>query len=551
MKTINANSNGADFIRDLNDNFAECVTGGIGGNIAVKAPMQGGDLKTTDGRVDGKWCDIAKPSAGTNINEYFVNHYTDDDYTKYLHTPCYLSLKGNEVKSVTVPTGSTLSIFCYDAAFALLSSGVVNDVDDIPDDAVYIKMQLYNSSGFAQVLGLDMTLASMPVWVKNSDTPLVPRFFNYECKPPKLWDNAECTTPHVMPTDTTVDTDYTRYHDNAFVMLPPNYSPDGEPTKFIIHFGGDGNPIFMAHDVFINTSNGSVVSTPAVTKANFEYLNNMGYAVVMLCGYTSMWGNEYGSVRPSWFIGKIKPSHIASLRGMYDYLMRNYNFDPRPFIEAKSAGGYMLLHTAATLPFPVRAAAGFSIGINLISTMRKQLLNGQKSLQKMMGHPSWNSFALNNNEGTPSSTANPDSSNASAKADGDLLVAQKDRYRTLDPMCIMTNMSDYAAYFNAVMTGDESQSSMREAAHKVFPTPLKLWCATADSAVPYAAHEQIVDIIKRGGGIAELRSYTGGDHNTFCGSSTVVANNLPTVYGGTMSGVNIGFVEAVEWFKRW
>lgn len=41
-------------------------------------------------------------------------------------------------------------------------------------------------------------------------------------------------------------------------------------------------------------------------------------------------------------------------------------------------------------------------------------------------------------------------------------------------------------------------------------------------------------------------------HNTFCSQSGgVVVNNLPTPYGGSMSGVNIGFVEAVEWFKRW
>lgn len=559
MKTINANSTGNEFIKDLNDNFAECMAGASDGSITVKALLQGGELKVTDGRVDGRWSsNTTQPSVGTNLHLYWVDSYTDDNFTKYLHTPLYLSLIGNKFKSEpTIPSGSTLSIFCYDDTFTLISDGVVNSAANIPDGTSYVKLQVYNANGFAQTFPLSLTLSATPKFVKNSDTPLVPRFINFECKPPKLFDDAACATPHVSPTGATADVDNIRYHDNCFVMLPPNYSPEGEPTKFIIFFTGDGAAWFMAHNPFLGVdSSWNVVSTPSIYKQNFEYLCNMGYAVVSMCGYTSMWGNEYGSLRPSWFNGKIKPSYIASLQGCYDYLMSNYNFDYRPYIAAKSAGGYMMLHTAATMPFPVRAAAGFSIGINLVEKMRHQLLSAQKSWQKMMGHPSWDSFALNNNEGTPSKTANPNSNDATEKADGDLLVAQKDRYRTLDPMLIMANVSDYSAYFNAVMTGANTQDAMRDAMHKVVSVPIKLWCATEDTAVSYEQHEQFVDMVNRGGGIAELRSYTGSDgtHHTFCGGKSgggKVANNLPTPYGDTMSGVNIGVVEAVEWFKRW
>lgn len=552
METIYGTENGQEFIGKLNDNFAECMTGG-NGTISVKVPMQGGDLKSADGRVDGKWCDVSTPSVGTSVDSYFAEHYTDDDYTKYLHTPCYLSLIGNSFKSEpAIPTGSTLSIFCYDETFTLISGGVVSSVANIHDGTAYVKMQVYNASGFAQVLPLTLTLASAPKWVKNTDTALVPRFVNFECKPPKFFDDAACTTPHAAPTGATADVDNIRYHDNGFIMLPPNYSPEGKPTKFVIFFSGDACMWFMAHNPFIVRDSSGKAAASAYEQ-NFKYLCNMGYAVVSFGGYTSMWGNEYGATRPTWWIGKIKPSYIASLRAFYDYLLANYNFDARPYIAAKSAGGYMLIHSASTMPIPVRAAAGFSIGIDLCSTIRGQLLNAQRSWQKMMGNPDWNSFTLNSGSSI-SQRANPNSSNTNEKNDGDLLMNHKELYRTLCPILANAEVSDYNGYFTAIMTADTATSSaMRTAMHKVCMVPTKLWCATEDTAVTYSAHELIVAMITRGGGVAELRSYTGsdGNHATFCGEGGKVADNLPTPYGGTMNGVNIGIVEAVEWFKRW
>lgn len=551
MKTINANSTGAEFIQDLNDNFAECMTGGGDGNISVKVPLQGGELKSSTGYADGKWCDVPTPSIGTSVDNYFVGHYTDDDYNKYLHTGCYLSLKGNSVKSVTKPNGSSLSIFCYDDTFTLLSTnGVVDAVSNIPSATKYVKFQIYNSSGYASVPALAMTLSAQPEWVKNSFTPLAPQYHNFECKSPLLWNDMNCTIPHSLPTGATADADYTRYHDNGFVMLPPNYSPNGKPTKFIIFLTGDAAMWFMAHTPFIGRGSDGKASA-SIYEQNLKYLNNMGYAVVSLASYTSMWGNEYGSTRPTWWISKIQPAYVAALRNFYDFLMDNYNFDYRPYLMAKSAGGYMLVHTASTMPFPIRAAAGLSIGINFCSTIRAQLLNSQKSWQKMMGNADWDSFTLNSGSSV-SNRANPNSSNSNERNDGNLLKTHQDLYRYLDPLIVNSEI-DFDTYFNAVLAGSDTAAAMRATMHKVAPAPIKLWCATEDTAVSYSAHEELVNIITRCGGMAEMRSYTGndGDHSTFCGGGGKVANNLPTPYGGTMSGVNIGIVEAVEWFKRW
>jgi hypothetical protein len=366
-----------------------------------------------------------------------------------------------------------------------------------------------------------------------------------------------------MPTDTSVERDNTRYHDNGFVMLPPNYDPQGEPCKFIIFFAGDACLWFMGHDPFIGRSSNKVVST--VYEQNFKYLNNCGYAVVSFGGFTSMWSGEVGATDVGMWQPRISPASIASVRGLYDFLMRNYNFDSTPYIAAKSAGGSMLLNTAATRPFPIRAVAGFSVVCSMADTMSMCLLTSQKSWQKRLGCENWNSFVLNSSNNIQdvadcTKATKKEGATSSQIGDANRMIANNDIYRKLDQFTAMSDV-DYDDYMDCVLSynafDDENPPQalidLLASSHKNMNVPVKLWCATADRATPYAWHKLYVDWLKQNNCIAELRSYTGSDggHGTFCGSSTVVANNLPTPYGGTMSGVNIGVVEAVEWFKRW
>lgn len=558
IQTINTSDVGTDFIDKLNDNFAECVTGGSSdGSVTVKIPMQGGDLKTATGQVDGKWCSSFTRQQ-VNGSWRVVGVWGDDNYYKYLHTPLYLSLKNNKVKSVTVPTGSTLSIFCYDEDLSLISNGVVNDVDNIPDGTAYVKFQLYNASGYSQVQLLEVTLAAQPEWVKNVATPLVPQWFNYDCKPPKMWDDANYTTPHAMPTGLTVDANNTRYHDNGCIILPSTYDPQGEPTKLVFWFNGDNCPWFIQHDPYVNTD-----GNPVVYEKNYKYLLNHGYAVAMCAGHTSMWSGEESSVNSGFWCSRLTPAYIASVNAFYERLMANYNLDPAVYLGAKSAGGGMLVYVATALPFPVRAAAGMSIGICQFDVMRYNYVGTQKTIHKRLGCANWNSFTLSAESGA-SATLVTNASGASSTqiAEANKLLANKDIYKKTEPFTINSDI-DFSLFVDEVLLntnpfneGADYPSGLTDlifASSKVFLTPLKLWCATKDPATPYTWHKIFADWINKNGGTAELRAYTGDDggHGTFCGGTTHVANNLPTPYGGTMSGVNIGVVEAVEWFKRW
>lgn len=548
MKTINPNSTGNQFIQDINDNFAECISGGGDGSVSVKVPLQGGELKSATGYVDGRWC-AAGASGG-------VGTWTDDNFYKYLHTPCYLSLKGNKVKSVTTPSGSTLTIFCYDESFTLLSGGVVNAVANIPDGTVYVKFMLYNSSGFSQVGALEMTLAAQPEWVKNTGTAYTPQFFNFDCKPPKLWDT-NYTVAHSLPTDGSTDADTTRYHDNGCVILPPNYSPNGTPCKVVLWFNGDNCAWFVCHDPFTNAD-----GTKSVYDANFKFLNACGYAVVMCSGHTSMWKDEQGANNSSLWVSRLTPAYIASVRAFYDRLMANYNFDPAFYLGAKSAGGGMLMHTAQTRPFPIRAAAGISVGVCQFEVMRHSYIGTQKTMQKRLGCSNWDSFVLSQNGSGATATLIHTGSGANANqlADAARLSANIAIYQKTEPFTIGSDI-DFDAFATQVLAltnpfndGADYPSALTNviyAAHKVMLTPLKLWCATKDNATPYTWHKIMVDWITRSGGIAELRSYTGSDgsHTTFCGEGNKTATK-DTPYGGSRTA-SIGIIEAVEWFKRW
>ena len=549
MKTINANSTGNQFIQDINDNFAECISGSGDGSVSVKVPLQGGDLKSATGYVDGRWCAVGA-SGGTGT-------WTDDNFYKYLHTPCYLSLKGNKVKSVTVPTGSTLSIFCYDETFTLLENGVVNIEANIPAKASYVKIQLYNSSGYASVMALSVTLAVQPEWVKNTGEAYVPQFFNYDCKPPKLWDDANYSAPHQMPTDDTADADNTRYHDNGCVILPPNYSPTGKPCKVVLWFNGDNCPWFIMHNPFTNAD-----GTISAYDANFKFLNACGYAVVMCSGYTSMWKDEQGANNSSLWVSRLTPAYIASARAFYDRLMANYNFDLAFYLGAKSAGGGMLMHTAQTRPFPIRAAAGISVGVCQFEVMRHSYIGTQKTMQKRLGCSNWDSFVLSQNGSGATATLIHTGSGANANqlADAARLSANIAIYQKTEPFTIGSDI-DFEAFATQVLAltnpfngGADYPSALTNviyAAHKVMLTPLKLWCATKDDATPYTWHKIMVEWITRCGGIAELRSYTGSDggHSTFSGTGNKTATYI-TQYGGNKTA-SIGFIEAVEWFNQW
>lgn len=546
IQTIYTSDNGNDFVSKLNENFAECMTGGSAdGNISVEVPLQGGDLKSSTGYVDGRWC-----ASGASNG---VGTWTDDNFYKYLHTPLYLSLKGNAVKSVTKPTGSMLTIFCYDDTFTLLTSnGVVNAVAYIPSTARFVKFQLYNSSGYNQVSAISLTLAAQPEWVKNTGTAYVPQWFNYDCKPPKLWDDANYTTPHELPTDGVADADNIRYHDNGCVILPPNYSPSGTPCKVVLWFNGDNCAWFINHDPF----------GTQVYEQNFKYILAQGYAVVMCSGYTSMWCNEQGAGEASLWVSRLTPAYIASVRAFYDRLMANYNFDPAFYLGAKSAGGGMLMHTAQTRPFPVRAAAGISVGVCQFGVMRHSYIGTQKTMQKRLGCANWNSFVLSPNGSGASATLvhNASGANANQLADANRLLANIDIYRKTEPFTIGSDI-DFDAFATQVLllknpfnSGADYPSALTDviyAAHKVMPTPLKLWCATKDDATPFTWHKIMAEWINKCGGICEMRSYTGddGSHQTLCGGGNKTAS-VSTQYGGTKTAA-IGIVEAVEWFKRW
>lgn len=542
MQTITGQENGSELINKLNGNFSECVTGGGNGNVSINVPMQGGDLKASNGYVDGRWCTAASTPA-----------WTDDDFYKYLHTPCYLSLKGNSVKEdPTVPSGSTLSIFCYDETFTLMNDGVVNAVASIPNGTAYVKFQLYNANGFAQVIALDLTLSAQPTWVKNTGAAYTPQFFNYDCKPPKLWDDANFTTPHTMPTGDSADVDNTRYHDNAFVMLPPNYEPKGAPCKVIFWFNGDGTGWFINHSI---TSSAAYVN-------NFNYLNACGYAIVQCTGYTSMWKDEQGADSVSMWVGRISPAYIASVRALYDHVMANYNFDPQVYLGAKSAGGGMLLHTAITRPFPIRAAAGISVCVCNFDIMRHSYVGTQKTWQKRLGCPNWTEFQLSQSGSGSTATLVHNGSGATATqiADANLLKDNKNIIRKYDAFGMSADI-DWDAFVTQCLLltsvfndGADYPSALTDviyASHKVVPTPLKYWCATKDAATPFTWHKIMVDWINRNGGIAELRSYTGSDgkHSTLSGSDNKTAT-VSTPYGGSRTA-GIGFVEMVEWFRRW
>lgn len=549
MKTINKNSTGNQFIQDLNDNFAECGSGQSTGtgNVSVSIPLQGGELKAATGYVDGRWCEAGASNG--------VGTWTDDNYYKYLHTPCYLSLARNQVKAISTPNGSTLSIFCYDENCVLLGNGKVSSVASIPSGTSYVKFMVYNSNGYSSEIALDVTLASRPVCVKNTAAGYVQQFFNFDCRPPKIWDDAACTIVHEAATGDSADVDSARYHDNGCIILPPNYSATGTPCKVIIWFNGDNCANFIMHDCF-HQANGST----SVYEANYKYLLANGYAIAMCSGYTSMWKAEQGATQSSLWVARISPAYIASTKALYEFLMRNYNLEPEVYLGAKSAGGSMMLYTALTKPFPVRAAAGISLLVSTLDMMRMSLVGTLRTWAKRMGCPNWSQFVLSSSGSGATATLVHNASGASNSQQGDAarLLVVKDIIRKYDAFGISSNIDwdsfvEQCLSFTTPFANAEYPQALTDViygATKYRGAPIKLWCATLDQSVPYGWHKVLVELIKKNGGLAEMRTYAGSDgsHAILCGQGNKTAT-VGTRYGGSRTA-GIGIVESVEWYNR-
>lgn len=444
----------------------------------------------------------------------------DAEFLCYLHTPEFIHYHSSI--SITVDAGDTLSVFCYDTEFGYLAKTA--DIASAPSQTAWIRLQIYNASGFQAAKPISATKNGSWECVKGT----LPRFgrahyFSYEVK----------VLPPVDTDGTTFNGYTTRFYDNAYMMLPPNYNPEGDPVPLIIYTHGSDAWKFG----FTNAPNYYALQ---------QFLVNNGFAFCDCRGITNTYKDED--------TGKaiddgVTPIAIDCYCQLYEYMVSNYNIrQDGCYIYGKSSGGLEPALLSCLQPIPIRAAAGLAPmlsqfqdmfdGVNYTTNVRWQL--------ERFGY---------------------DMSQVSATPTAAEILAQITKMQGYDPL--ICNVNADITTWNTMLwnigtkgtryqwrESDWNDQELQDALagkFKMQPCPIKFWIADDDVNTPINLAVKIYKyLVDNGGGICKVRRFpagTGGHHavDTSSLAPTVVYR---TKYAGDVT-VPQAYAEMLDWFLTW
>lgn len=173
--------------------------------------------------------------------------------------------------------------------------------------------------------------------IRASNTPEhVYILFSDEGKEPRETKRMQIGTPYERLVYAVNDDVYT----TAILMLPPNYTIDGDSVPLIVWDSGDGS--FRDWD-------GYECATYAGRANGVRFLRDSGFAVLEIYS----WGSKYYKKYPGCGGRSAMPipTHLATHEKGIEYVLDRYNIDPdNIFHVSKSGSGKMALYYALVKP---------------------------------------------------------------------------------------------------------------------------------------------------------------------------------------------------------
>lgn len=324
--------------------------------------------------------------------------------------------------------------------------------------------------------------------------------------------------------------------DMGILRLPTNYSKNGKPVRMVIACHGAGTFI---------TSTTTVV-------CSYGNLDNLllgeGYAIMDVNGTP---GAEDISTNKDRHFGT--PIALRSYLAAYLYCIQNYNIYPECFVFGISMGGLASTMISELGNIPILAQGAFCPVLDLFKEVlgyswgvhnaayKKEAVTEKMKLNKGTKPTTWT---------TPSPEGAPMPEN-----ERQFFIANKESFIGWNSMwrnVINLNIEAYMALPEPAGRTDLSSEEVQEEeslftnAYKLREVPLKLWHATNDATVPYRYTKYFINMCRKAGCLAELRTVPTGSH--------IFWNSMPNVswttkYGGSVT-VPAAMVELLDWFKR-
>ena len=292
------------------------------------------------------------------------------------------------------------------------------------------------------------------------------------------------------------DSKASTYYDNGILMLPESYTPDGKPTRLVIHCHGAGGGA-SDHDS----------QTESLMSA--KYLVANGYAVMDMNGMPNSWVETWDDdFTPADKRQYIKVNNLGCPLAMecyikgYQWVIEHYNIaKDGVMLEGGSMGGLSSTNLALSYRIPVLAHALAAPVLDLYN--------------QAFVHPWTNGaskFAMCNLY--------------NFEKENDVFVYDVAKVKGYNP--IVNGMQTYVDGARRssegsydFMAGTLDGDTITE--YKSYPCPLKIWHCDNDPTVNIACSMRQVTAVKNAGGMAWLRRFPSGGHAPDT-AGTIVSN---------------------------
>ena len=321
---------------------------------------------------------------------------------------------------------------------------------------------------------------------------------------------------------------------NGYLYIPEEYRNTGEPLPLIIFCHGTAGVDFSDMEptydsMLIALAKGGYIVADCSTLSSFYYNNDEGVSM---------------TVRDANFA---EPMAFECYNKLYLYLTKRFNIDPnRVYIYGKSAGGLNVLILSQMGIIPVKAAAGLAASVDLITNMR------------VLGYASTTTNPFLHRIGLTDANV---ADKLLGSGDADYLVAHFDKIAGFNPFWYKTFGLDWETQTRRCITDGidsatiEADTTLQNAvaqAANFLRVPMKWWQALDDENVPIATTRLYQKMVRKGGGIFEIRELPEN-----CGKHHAVdhAENAPTTTYTHRNGVTVtlpvAYAEMLDWFLMW
>ena len=350
--------------------------------------------------------------------------------------------------------------------------------------------------------------------------------------------------------------------DNGKIYLPPTYSAKGTPTRLIIH----------CHGASQNYNNGTVFPSGSML-VTLNYLLAKGYAVMDVNGMPGT-HNFYATTSGN-------PVALRSYIKAYDWAIKNFNLYKEIFVVGISAGSIPALQISNLDIIPVLASATYC---GIMDFSRAWMLLGGYFNDSTQG-PAIKSYLADKYAfvGTRPTFGDDDPCSPEEWAyivsnvkqfegwntftTGITSTITREEYREIVSVVYGSTVpswipADYS--FDSVQQmllafripqRENLSSYQTEIAQekKLFDTcaiqrqvPIKLFHATTDEVAPYRYSQYYYEMCKRGGSIAELRTFPSGGTD----GHSPTGDTLTVTVNGVEIATNVLSVELLNWLQR-